>query len=200
MRKHAPTRPARALALAISAALAAGSLATGCGVPLQDRATYIPPDQVPYDLGATTAPPTTAPDAATHLATLYFVLDDELVAVQRPVSTPPVARTAVELLLQPLSDAEASLGLRRALSDPTLVDTVSSSGTSAQVELTDDFLLLPAREQLLALGQLVLTLTGLDEVARVRFTLDREPLSVPTASGSVADGAVARDDYLPLLA
>jgi spore germination protein GerM len=49
-------------------------------------------------------------------------------------------------------------------------------------------------EQLLALGQLVFTLTDQPGIGGVEFSLEGEPVDVPLADGTTQDGPVSRDD------
>jgi spore germination protein GerM len=54
-------------------------------------------------------------------------------------------------------------------------------------------------EQLLAVAQLVCTLTARPGVGPVSFTLEGAPVDVPTGDGSLTSGPVSRDDYADLL-
>lgn len=187
----------RRVALPVAAALALVPLS--CGVPLQDGATELPADRVPYGLAVPASTTTTTTTTGETAAIVYLVAEDGLVPVRRTFASTPGVATLIDALTASLSADEAARGLRRALADRELLDTVEATGDLATVELTDEFSLLPSREQLLALGQVVLTLTQLERIDRVRFTLDQEPLSVPTATGSVSSSPVRSAEYEPLL-
>jgi len=67
------------------------------------------------------------------------------------------------------------------------------------VDLTDDFAALAGQDQLLAIAQLALSLTGQAGVGRVAFTLGGDRIEVPRGDGSLTSGSVSRDAYLTLL-
>ena len=54
---------------------------------------------------------------------------------------------------------------------------------------------LSSDDQLLALAQLVFTLTARPGIGQVRFTLRGEAIQVPRADGSLVATPVSRDDY-----
>lgn len=173
-------------------------LGAGCGVPLDDRAEITPGSELPYDLAAAPATEDTLVATGTGPAMVFLLRDDSLVATPRTVDDPADLNGLLGELTAPLSVAETNQGLRRALNDPELVGGVSRTANVATVELDASFDDLTPHEQVLALGQIVFTLTERDEVDRTRFTRDGEPLTVPTASGALTDTAVTRYDYRSL--
>ena len=54
-------------------------------------------------------------------------------------------------------------------------------------------------DQVLAIGQIVMTLTSLPDVTSVRFVRDGETVAVPLPDGSLVRRALDPDDYSPLL-
>ena len=68
-----------------------------------------------------------------------------------------------------------------------------------RIDLTPAFEALPPSDQILALGQLVLTVTARPGVGQAEFTLDGEPIDVPRGNGLLVSGTVVRDDYVKLL-
>jgi spore germination protein GerM len=68
-------------------------------------------------------------------------------------------------------------------------------GGVATVAVAESFKELSTSEQRLAVAQLVVTLTGRPGVGQVAFTIDDEPVPVPTGDGLIADRAVSRDDF-----
>lgn len=205
--RHAHRRRLRSGRRTAPATLAAGfTLAgftmagvAGCGVPLEDRAAVTPAEDLPYELK--TPPPVDDPTTATSggaPAVLFLLRDDTLVQVTRAVSDPADLNGLLAELAAPLSPAETDEGLRRALSNIDLIGGVTRTANVATVELDPTFNDLAPHEQILALGQIVFTLTERDEVDRVRFTRDGEPITIPTGSGSLVDGSVTRYDYRSL--
>jgi spore germination protein GerM len=101
----------------------------------------------------------------------------------------------LDVLAEGPTPAEASSGLRSALPGPEAVTSVDLSGGVARVDLSRDFTELSGSDQLLAIAQMVFTLTERADVARVGFTLDGEPVQVPRGDGTLTSDPVARADY-----
>jgi hypothetical protein len=78
----------------------------------------------------------------------------------------------------------------------------TSEGTSAvglqQVVLSPTFSELTAEEQVLLIGQVVLTLTELSSTPVLFVDATGAPLSVPLPDGRLRDGPVTRGDYVAL--
>jgi spore germination protein GerM len=72
---------------------------------------------------------------------------------------------------------------------------VKVAGGMATVRLDRSLVAADVREQILALAQLVYTLTELPGISAVQFSFDDQPAEVPTAEGSLKTGAVTRADY-----
>jgi spore germination protein GerM len=179
--------------------LGAVTLAGGCGVPLDDGARAADPEDVPYGLVAVPTS-TTVGVGEPVAATVYLVHEDELVAATRNVDRPVDVGRLVQELARGLTPDEQSRGLRRAFGGTDLVTGVARSGSLCTIELSQDFERLPSREQVLALGQIVFTVTGLEGVEQVRFTRDQEVVDVPTGDASLIKRPVGRSDYVELLA
>lgn len=199
------SRPARrthrrsALAMTVAVAVAAALGLGACGVPMEDDAVVIAGPELPYDLEEPAGSTPSAASPSDGLSAIVFLVrDDELVAVPRAVADPADLNGLLVELAAPLSPADTSSGIRRALNDASMVGEVSRTASVASVELDESFDELAPHEQVLALGQIVFTLTERDEVDRVQFNRDKVPLTIPTASGSLVDGPVSRYDYRSL--
>jgi spore germination protein GerM len=185
----------RAVAALVS--LAAVTSLSACGFPAETEADGVPADAVPEALRPSDTVATSAP-ATTALLDIWFVRENRLEAVRHRASARPTAAVAVENLLLGPTEAEQHRALRSAIPDPSVVIDVSISGGVAEVDLAPSFADIPARDQVLALGQLVLTLTDLRGVGRVQFTLDGSATPVPLPSGKSTDDSVSRDDFIEL--
>lgn len=186
-RRAASKIAASVLALALGA----------CGVPLEDEPQGVPAGEVPEGLRPvdSVAPPVTA---ATEPVTVWFVREGELVPVEHRVERPAGPTAAVTELLAGPSAGEQQRALRSAIPDPAAVVEVVVAGGIATVALTPAFSEIPSADQVLAVGQLVLTLTDLRGVGLVRFLIDDVDIAVPLPSGEAADRPVSRDDYFEL--
>lgn len=181
------------------AGLAAGLVlvASGCGIPAEGTARAADPAAVPFGLieaerDEARDPP--APQA--RRAEVYFVLDDDLVAVERALPSGGGARRAVAALLEGVTEDEAALGLRSAL--PPGDDTVAGvevDRDTATVDLRPAFADIGSEGQALALAQMVFTATARPGIGRVAFTLEGVPVEVPRGDGTLTGEPLTRDDF-----
>jgi spore germination protein GerM len=184
------------------AALMAATLGlAGCGVPPDNQATLTAPDSVPFDLLGETpsVTATTLPFAQTEKATLFLVQGERLAPVQRELPAPVSVESVLEALVTGPSSTEVQLGLRTALlTTPGLVRSGGVTGGIATIDLGQPFTEIAGRDQIVALAQIVSTVTGLPGVGRVRFTLDGNPVGILRGDGAVTTETVSRDDYATL--
>jgi spore germination protein GerM len=166
-----------------------------CGFPVQDRPEAI-------DVAVVTVPevPPTVPDATGLESIRVWMVDDgTLTPVKRLVSSPPLAADAVAALAGGATAEESDSGLRSAIPDASMLTEVVVSRGVATIGLSNDFLDIPAGDQVLAVGQVVHTLTDLRGVGRVQFEIDGEEVAVPLPNGDSAQEPVSRDDFEDLL-
>lgn len=175
-------------------------LATGCAVPAQDEARRARDEAVPFALLDPLAPPIVPPASgpSSEPVALCFVRDGRLVIVSDEIGAPADLRAVLDALASPPADAGPLL--RTALTEPSVVREVRLFGGIARVDLLPEVSALPADEQLLAVAQIVCTLTGRPGVGQVSFTLQGARLAVPKGDGSLVSSPVARDDYAGLMA
>jgi spore germination protein GerM len=171
----------------------------GCGVASEGRATLAQPGDVPYDLLTPAAPATTTtahgPAGPATTVTVYFVQGGRLAPAERRVTTPVALDRLVQTLAAGPTEAEITVGLRTALLAVDVVRSVLLAGGIATVDLAASFTEAVGQNQLLALAQMVFTLTERPGVGRVGFTLEGSPVGVPRGDGAVTLDSVSRDDY-----
>ncbi|MGH9010748.1 MAG: GerMN domain-containing protein [Acidimicrobiia bacterium] len=173
----------------------------GCGVPPDDSATLAAPASVPFDLlgQAPSVTATTLQFAQTEKATLFLVQGERLAPVQRELPAPVSVESVLEALVAGPTSTEVQLGLRTALlTTPGLMRSGGVSGGIAIIDLGQPFTEIAGRDQIVALAQIVSTVTGLPGVGRVRFTLDGIPVGILRGDGAVTTETVSRDDYATL--
>ena len=203
MRSHR----ARALA-ALGGALL---LATGCGVPLETAAKPLPsgalpppttraPEPSPSPTPTLTTPsPTPTPDTAR----LWFVQDEGVVSVIAPVAGEEPQQLLDALATPPAQSPE----VRTVVIDPLtgepfvrVVPTEPPQTGIVTVAASAEFTALPPGEQVLLLGQVVLTLTGVRTPTGVAVVSEQgEPLAVPLPDGRLLDGPATAADYRALV-
>lgn len=195
---------ARISALALVAVLTPAAL-VGCGVPVDSGAQPLPSDVLPPSPSPTPSPTQTSPPTpAPATARLWFVQDEGIVPV-----TAPVAGTQPEQLLEALADGPPAdqENLRTVVIDPltgaafvTAVATDPPQPGIITVEASSAFTALPPTEQVLLLGQVVLTLTGVRTTEGVLVVNEQgEALAIPLPDGRLLDGPATAADYRSLI-
>lgn len=179
--------------------IAAATLsATACGVVAQDAPELAQDSSVPFGLlepdAPTLVPPPTTP--SNEPVSLCFIDGDGVRTVERaldaPVSPPDIVTALVDARAIPA-------GLRTAVGPPSVVAGLRLHAGVAEVDLAESVATLGGADQLLAIAQLVCTLTARPGVGQVAFTLNGAPADVPRGDGSLTADPVSRDDYATLL-
>jgi spore germination protein GerM len=132
---------------------------------------------------------------------VYLVAHDRLIARSRVVPSPATASEALGLLLSGPTVPEAAFGVRSAIPAGTsLLGVHLAKGGKAVVDLSTDFAQTGGADQILAIAQVVYTLTSLPDVVGVSFELAGQPVDVPTADGTLVSGPVGSQDFSALVA
>lgn len=183
------------------AAVLAATMLAGCSVDSDGRASIVDDDDVPFDLLDREAPAvvsTTLPGDGGELVTLCFLRDGRLLPVEREFDAGVTAADVVAALASPPAGEEPPA--RTALSEPVLVRGIAVLAGIARVDLGQSIAELSGEDQLLAVAQIVCTLTARPGVGQVAFTLEGTPIEVPRGDGSLVSQPVSRDDYANLFA
>ena len=195
-------RPGALAALAVAGALAAGALA-GCGVPLDSGPHRLAAGDLPLGLSAASTTTTEGPRSprAAAVIQVYLVAHDRLVARSRVIPSPTTASEAVVSLLAGPTVPETLFGVRSAIPAGTsLLGVHLLRGGHAVVDLSADFAQTGGADQILAIAQVVYTVTSLPDVVAISFELAGQPVEVPTAAGTLVSTPVGPLDYSSLLA
>ncbi|HET7309857.1 MAG TPA: GerMN domain-containing protein [Mycobacteriales bacterium] len=172
--------------------------AGGCGLPASGHIVRVDPTTVPFGLLHTAEPGTPGPQAVGPRTSVFFVRSDRLSVGPRRVVGDNVPAEAVRLLLDGPSPAEAARGLTTDVPAGTRLVSLDLSGPVATVDLSSEFGTLGGSEQVLAVAQIVYTLTASRYIDSVRFAINGKPTEVPDGSGSLADTPRTRHDYAQL--
>ncbi|HEX8344531.1 MAG TPA: GerMN domain-containing protein [Actinoplanes sp.] len=171
---------------------------TGCGISTEQHPREIEPPRGPFPAIASTAPST--PDAGVAAEPLYFVRADKLVPVIRRVRTQPTVQEQIQHLAAGPTGQERDAGLTGALNGNIVVTRVSLAGGVATIDIDDDTDGPGRRDQVLAYGQIVCTLTTRPDVTAVVFEHDAQRLGVPRADLSLTTDPLTAADYTTLTA
>ncbi len=165
-----------------------------CGVPVDERAQPLSGEEVrPSRPTEARTPPSQASDPSLGFLEVFLVRDSRLVAVRRGVATPSVDDALAALTSGPTA-AERSEGLRTALAGPVRLAGMDGAAVPV-VDVVDSFGQIEGEEQILALAQIVFTLTGLPGVHGVAFALSGREVEVPTGDGTLKGGPLRRNDF-----
>jgi hypothetical protein len=178
-------RPVRALAL---------------GTVLLAAACSVGPQAHPVVLGrpASTRAVVEQPLPTSTSVEVFFVRDGRLVPLVRRVAVGPGLTSCLAGLALPLSAKESSSGLRSAL--PTGVTSLQAqvNGSVATVTVPPGFDRLTVSDQILAVAQLVFTVTANTYLTRVAMAQHGHLLAMPDQSGQLVSHPLGRDDYASL--
>lgn len=190
------------------AAFLSGCLLVSCGLPDQEQRAVMDAREVPYGLlraPSATGSSTPSPPRSEDGTRLYWVNGGGSLVPGLPQRAVSRAREdAAEELLQQLADgppeAERGRGRSTALAPGTRLglEALGGAGTVV-VDLDLEGTGTEADRLPAAIGQIVLSLTSLRGVTRVRFVNDGQPLEVPLPGGALTATPASRDDYQSLL-
>jgi spore germination protein GerM len=164
-------------------------------VSSQGSATRIAPEDVPF--GLLEDLPTTTTVAAGKDAEVFFVSGDRLIAVDRSVAADADLEDLLGQVIAGPTEVEQTLGITTAVPAGSLTSVDTSRGI-AEVELSSSFGDIRSGDQIMALGQIVYTLTGQPGIGGVRFTVNGEPVTVPLSDDEQSDDPLSRDDFAPI--
>jgi Sporulation and spore germination len=202
LRRQVTVRATIALVLAVLI----GGLLAGCGIPAGSAPQAIAKSDVPFHLLDPSTPSTSTPfNAPAGVSEEIFLVDStlHLTPVRRIVAPPANLTQIVNLLLLGPTDLESTTGIQSFLTGST---TQSSSANETLVTVasgiaTVDFATNPVQvvggsQTLLAIAQVVFTVTQQPNVTGVLFEIADQPIEVPVGpNGALVPGPVTRAQY-----
>jgi hypothetical protein len=172
------------------------SALAACGVPTDRSPKTIDSARVPFDL---VSPTTTSRTAPTGLSStdVFYVSGARLIAIPRHVPGAVTADSALKVLAAGPTGEELDRGVKTLLPAGGVL-RASLSGGQASVQLAESFGGLSGQDEILAVAEVVYTLTALPEVGSVAFTLADAPVEVPLEDGTLSAGPLTRAAYAGL--
>ena len=147
----------------------------------------------------------TATTIATDDVTIYFISGGQLKGYPRSLAKPATTNSVLFALQQGPPPGELGGGIRSAVPtrEQALIKSTEDNSGIATIELPPGFFQqTPPEDQLLAIGQIVMTVTEVGGIGQVLFTQSGAYLGVPRGpGGGLSNGTdpLARRDYVDLL-
>jgi spore germination protein GerM len=186
------------------ALLAVVVIATACGIPTSEQADVVAKKDVPLELLSPKVPSSSTTSTtltAGSIEPLYFVNGANLlVKVPRAVAAPADLELVLDELLRGPSPTQTAFGLTSALPANVRVRGTAVINGVVTIRLNNAFTSISGDDQILAVGQLVLTVTSQPGATRVSFMVANAVVPVPTATGASTTAPVTAADYSTLLA
>lgn len=195
-----------------------------CGIPdngqvssLQTKDLRNLGDTIPPTTTSTVPPSTIEPTTSTSIVdpsttiaaddvTLYFISGGQLKGYPRSLAKPVTTNQVLSALQEGPPPGDLGVGIRSAVpsKESGVIKSTDDDSGVATIELpTGFFEQIPPEDQLLAIGQIVLTvLNEVGGIGQVLFTQGGSALQVPRGpSGGLSDGTepLSRRDYKDLL-
>jgi hypothetical protein len=185
----------------IAVVLTLAAVSSCGGLRAEDNDHPLDAAEVPYDLLAaptttTTEPPPPTTTTLPWRTNLWYVAGERVVPAPRQLREQPDVAQVLRLLLNGPSDDQPLV--RSALDTGDATVAGQPVGGTLTIELRPDFGARSPSEQVLALAQLLFTVTEVPGVGRVVFRIGDADLAVPLPNGQLAQGSVSRDDYAVL--
>jgi spore germination protein GerM len=188
-------RAARLAVIGTLVALTAG----GCGLPPSGTVTRVDPTTVPYQLLESSPPNPTNQDSGGRPVRIYLVAGDRLVSAKRQVFGNNVPSAAVRSLFLGPSPLETRRGLTSDVPAQTHLISLDVRGATATLDLTSAFGTVGGTAQVLAVAQIVYTVTSTRDIKSVRISINGKPVEVPNGTGSLSSAPRSRSDYRSLV-
>jgi spore germination protein GerM len=129
---------------------------------------------------------------------LYFIRDERIARVSRRLTSAEVATRLAALAAGP-NEEETHAGFGSAISTGLPLRIDAHQGTQVTIDVGQDLLQSRGQQQLLAIAQIVFTVTEVPGISSVIFQVDGRSVQVPVSDGTLAVRAVTRADYRMLL-
>ncbi len=178
-------------------ALALGLAA--CGIPESSAPQALSRRDVPFGLlsPSSSRPPANA--GAPQVATVVYLLrGGRLAPAVRDVAAPLSLQRVLDALVQGPTNTEATGGLGSAVDSQAHLIAAGTVAGIATVDLGGDFGQIGGREQILAVAQVVFTVTNFPSVTGVTFTEAGQPVDAPAGDGTLTSGPLVRQDFATL--
>jgi hypothetical protein len=170
-----------------------------CG--LTDNSSIVILDEADYAVAISAQPSTSLPlSQAQEGIVVYLIFGSGLRTLSLIVPSPVTPKSVTAALQGTFDENVTARGLRTGFYESSeLINEVSSVDSVATIDLNDAFNELPGDEQLLILGQIVLSIIANTEITAINFTINDVALNIPNANGQLITGPAQRADFVDLV-
>jgi spore germination protein GerM len=174
----------------------------GCGVPVQNDPVPVQPGAVPSQLQETgpTGPPPASTVPGRSSLQINFVRNDQLVSLRRPAPDSDRLQAVLDDLIAGPTELEQANGVTTALPPNATLSIANVDDSHVTLELSGDTEGRSATENVLAVGQIVLSVTALPTVDSVTFARNGVPVEALLADGALTTQPLTAADYQSLKA
>lgn len=176
-------------------------LLASCSIRGENVDHVLPSDTYVVNFPTTETTLTPAPTPVSKVGVIiYMIFEDGLLGRSRLIEPTSDPEIVIELLATGPDSYETAAGIRSGLfSEVALITSVGIDGRAIVIDLEKSFADVPGGEQILILGQIVLSLFAFSDIEGVQFTMESQPVSVVGASGKSIDRLITRSDFAILL-
>ena len=179
-------------------------LLAACGIPTSEQASVVAKRDVPLHLLSPKVPSSSASStlpSSGAVQPVYFINGaKQLEEVPRAVAAPADLELVLSALLRGPSATQTALGLSTGLPANLRIRNTAVINGVVTIRLSKAFTSISGDNQILAVGQLVLTATRQPGVNRISFVVAGAVVPVPIDSGASTTSPVTAADYATLLA
>lgn len=174
-------------------------ITTSCSKSIDNSVEQLDPDLYRVEISIPKAPKI-SPSIDQQSIVVYLIKEMGLRAESAIVETPISAQSVIDALTSQLGSEVLSKGLRSSLTArDDLIKNIETIESTTIIDLDTNFDQLPGDEQLLMLGQIVLSILSNTNSTSVKFTSLGSPLTIQDANGNLIDGNAMRSDYIDLV-
>ena len=179
--------------------LVAVLLLGSCGLTVNSSIVIL--DEAEYAVAISSPPSTNLPLSQVQEGIVVYLIFGSGLRTQSLIVPSPVTPKSVTAALQgPFDENVTARGLRTGFYESSeLINEISSVDSLATIDLNDAFNELPGDEQLLILGQIVLSIIANTEITAINFTSNDVALNIPNANGQLLKGPAQRLDFVDLV-
>lgn len=158
-------------------------------------------DESNYSVSISSPPSTSSPpNQLQESVVIYLISGSGLRTQSLIVPSPITAETVTTALIGPFDEDVTARGLRTGFYESSdLITNVSTNESVATIDLSESFTDLAGDEQLLILGQIVLSIIANTEITSINFTSNNIAIKIPNANGKVIQGSAQRADFVDLV-